>query len=108
MTHESYSDEAPLKPTSSSEQALTKGGPWPPLPAKKIGIIFEKITSRGQVGMHGEASPRCRRRKKIPQIKTPMNSSGAGARNPLQDPFFEYFFEFSKPSSKHLLTNSEA
>ena len=30
---------------------------WPKL-TKKIGIIFEKITSRGQVGMHGEASPR--------------------------------------------------
>ena len=59
MTHESYSDEAPLNPTSSSEQALTKGGtaapPPPPPRAKKIGIILEKITSRGQVGMHGEA-----------------------------------------------------
>ena len=40
MTHESYSGEAPLNPTSSSEQALTKGGtaappPPPPPPGQK-------------------------------------------------------------------------
>ena len=74
MTHESYSDEAPLKPTSSSEQALTKGGtptpppgpsppPPPPHPPPPPGVLHHL-----EGGRRGEGESVCTQQKLFAQI----------------------------------------
>jgi hypothetical protein len=63
---------------------------------KKIGIIFEKSTSRGQVGMHAEATPRSSSHsgaeKKLSPDPAAHDFLWGWGKKSLKDPFFEHFF----------------